>query len=293
MRPASLGVGKVAVLLAAGVFACTAESKDPTSTSTFTSDNQPSLTTIGNPGAADVGEFELCKHGTRAIFRVIIDSNHDCAVRIEGNNSERRYLGLNVSEAMLGKDQDFATLYGHINGPAMQAFMYDLLHHVPASAGGWNDVRTAPQTIARKQMFVEGLRASDKAFLRMLEDGEFNWRDVAHTFRITLGDGENRIPAKALDEWVRSHAGRFEADLRPGVSVWKRLFGVELDRPKGARATGERQTFDEGAEDAQYAWQPFNFNTPMYHLPSMTVIREMIWERTGREVGDGPAEAES
>jgi hypothetical protein len=217
-------------------------------------------------------------------FRLVIDSNHDCAVRIEGNNSERRYLVLNVSDAMVGKDEEFATLYAHINGPAMQAFLYDLLNYVPADAGGWNTVRTAPETIHRKHMFVESLRASDKAVLRMLEDGEFIWREGVQTFRIVLGEGENRIPARALDDWVRSLAGRYDGDLRPAAAVWKRLFGVELDRPKGARVMGERQTLDEGAADAEYAWQAFGFNTAMYSLPGVSIIRDMIRDRTGREV---------
>lgn len=216
-------------------------------------------------------------------FRIIIDSNHDAAVRIEGNNSERRYMVLNVGTSMQGDRDAFKSLYEHIEGPAMAAYAAWLRQWVPASAGlDWSDVRTAPVTAARKQMFVESLRVSDKSFLRMLEDGEFVWRDGAQTFRIVLGEGENRIPARALDEWVRSLAGRYDSDLRPAAAVWKRIFGVELDRPKAARLTGERQTLDEGATDAEYAWQPFGFNTPMYHLPGLGVILDMIRDRTGR-----------
>ncbi|MGA0540297.1 hypothetical protein [Neotabrizicola sp. VNH66] len=125
----------------------------------------------------------------------------------------------------------------------------------------------------------------------MLEDGEFIWRDGGHNMRIVLGDGENRIPARALDDWIRSLAGRYDSDMRPAAAVWKRLFGAELDRPKGARVTGERQTLDEGAQDAEYAWQAFGFNTPMYHLPGLSIIRDMIRDRTGREME--PAEVQN
>jgi len=45
---------------------------------------------------------------------------------------------------------------------------------------------------------------------------------------------------------------------------------------------GERQTLDEGAEDAEYDWQSFNFNTSMYRLPGIAAIRDMIRDRTGR-----------
>ncbi|WP_333815365.1 primase-helicase family protein [Tabrizicola sp.] len=217
-------------------------------------------------------------------FRIIIDSNHNTAVRIEGNNSERRYMVLHVSEAMKGNRDGFRKLYEHIEGPAMCAYAEWLGRWNPADAGlDWTDVRTAPETTARKAMFVESLRASDKAFLQLLEDGEFIWREGQQTFRVVFGDGENRIPARALDEWVRSLAGRYDSDMRPAAAVWKRLFGVELDRPKPARATGERQTLDEGAGDSEYAWQPFAFNTPMYSLPGVPTIRDMIHDRTGRE----------
>ena len=162
--------------------------------------------------------------------------------------------------------------------------MYKLLQHDPASAGGWNAVRNAPETIYRKQMFVEGLRASDKAFLRMLEDGEFVWREGIHTFRVVLAEGEeNRVPARALDAWVSSLAGRYDSDLRPAAAVWKRLFGEELAKPKGARVTGDRQIFDADT-DSEFDWQPFDFNTPMYHLPSLTTIWQKTTARTGSEL---------
>ena len=80
---------------------------------------------------------------------------------------------------------------------------------------------------------------------------------------------------------VRSFAGRHENDMRPASAVWKRLFREELDKPKAARASGERRVLDEGGGGAEYMWQPFPFNTPMYHLPGLSVIRGMVKVRLG------------
>jgi len=65
------------LLAAAAVFACTEDSSSPNL------DTRPSLIEIGSPGVADTGEFELCKYGTKAIFRVIVD----------GSSQPRFYLG--------------------------------------------------------------------------------------------------------------------------------------------------------------------------------------------------------
>ena len=71
-------LGSSAFLVAAAVFACTEGGlKDPGS------ENLANLTAAGTPGLSDVGEFELCKHGPRAIFRVTID----------GTGQPRFYLG--------------------------------------------------------------------------------------------------------------------------------------------------------------------------------------------------------
>ncbi len=216
-------------------------------------------------------------------YRMIFDSNHDVPVRIEGNNSEMRFLVLKVSKAKMGDKEYFKELYDHIAGEAMQAFLKELEEYDPASAGfEWDDVRLAPETVHRKQMWADGLRDSDKQFLAMLEDGVFEWKEGVETFRIFLSDdGENRIPARAVDHWVRSFAGRHESDMRPASAVWKRLFREELDKPKAARASGERRVLDEGGGGAEYMWQPFPFNTPMYHLPGLSVIRGMVEARLG------------
>jgi len=54
------------MLIAAAIFACRDGATNPT-------DDRLNLATTGNPGAADVGEVELCKWGTLTLFRVTID----------------------------------------------------------------------------------------------------------------------------------------------------------------------------------------------------------------------------
>jgi hypothetical protein len=68
MSPRYFRLTGSAILLAAAVFACSEGS-----TTTPSSDNMPSLAAGGGPGQVDIGEFELCKWGTRAGFRTIID----------------------------------------------------------------------------------------------------------------------------------------------------------------------------------------------------------------------------
>jgi len=77
MSPRYLRLGSSALLLAAAVFACSEGN-----TTNPNSDNKPSLTTVGTPGQVDIGEFELCKWGTRAVFRTIIDNNNQPRFRL-------------------------------------------------------------------------------------------------------------------------------------------------------------------------------------------------------------------
>lgn len=258
----------------------------------------------GDPAMADILKGMITQatmmveaKGIQAIqmgvyFRLIIESNHKATVRIEGNNAERRYLVSHVSGAMIGKAEEFEELYAHIDGPAMQAFMYDLALYDPADAGGWRAVRTAPETAYRKQMFVDTMRRSDKEFLRMLEDGEIVWKDDQQTFRVVLdSDTENRVPAKALDELVKLHSTRYESELRPAAEVWKRLFGEALEKPRPARCMAERRVFEEKDDTStekrsdEYVWREAALNTSMYHLPGLATIRAMMKARMG--LGDG------
>ncbi|SFG69364.1 hypothetical protein SAMN04488020_103210 [Palleronia marisminoris] len=230
-------------------------------------------------------------------YRMFFDSNHDVPVRIEGNNSEMRFEVLKVSSAKMGDKEYFKELYGHINGLAMQAFLKELEEYDPAVDNlEWDDVRLAPETVHRKRMWAEGLNASDKAFMDMLEDGEFLWKDGSDNFRVVLSeDGENRLPARPLDDFVRSFASRYESDSRPAIAVWKRLFREDLAKPKTARLTVERRVINEGSqhvgtgETAQLDWQPVGLNTSMYHFQGLSTIRAALRDRTGQEL-DGLAE---
>lgn len=62
-------------LLAAAVFACSEGTTNPAAYS-------PVFVAGGTPGAADIGEVELCKVGPQSIFRTVVDSANNPRFRL-------------------------------------------------------------------------------------------------------------------------------------------------------------------------------------------------------------------
>lgn len=231
-------------------------------------------------------------------FRVIFDSNNSAAVRIEGNNSERRYMVLNVADAMINNREAFEALYAHINGPAMAAFLQDLIDYNPAKPaiagtaltavqGGWGAVRRAPETVHRKHMFGESLRPGDQALIEVLESGVFEWREGGDMFRVCLNEEkETHIPAPPFDKALQDRSGAFDKDITV-KAAWQKVFGKALAKKGNARADIEHRFAGNGDE-----WKPLTGAGTKwcYTLPKRAEIKEALRERLGMVFDDTPGE---
>lgn len=161
--------------------------------------------------------------------RLCMVSNGDLVVMIEGNGSERRFFVVEISNAEKQKIDFFAKVHEAINGDEMAGLLDYLERYDPASAGGWDAVRTAPETAERKLMGWHSMRASARKLLEVLKDGEVTLNIEGMLMRFTADADGLRVPVTAFRDYIHAAGDRRRAEDGDVETMFARYWpGVEL-----------------------------------------------------------------
>ncbi|MDD9709148.1 DUF5906 domain-containing protein, partial [Seohaeicola sp. SP36] len=199
-----------------------------------------------------------------SFMRYIFDSNHPDAMHIEGNGSERRYCVLHVSNARKGDLDYFKALREQIDDDGIGALCHELMTYDPADAEmQWSDVFTAPVTSDRTDMERETMRPVHRAFTRMIEDGEFIYKEGSETFRFDLTEGQTRIPKYMLRAFVEKYGDSRQAGETDPERVFERLFGQTLQAKKARCKCWYHRAQDHDVDE----WEEAAPNRQAYELP--------------------------
>lgn len=200
-----------------------------------------------------------------SFMRYCFDSNHPDAMHIEGNGSERRYCVLHVSNARKGDLAYFKLLREQIDGDGIKALFHELMTYDPDGGGmQWSDVFTAPRTSDRTDMERETMRPVHRAFARMIEDGEFVYKDGSETYRFDLTEGQTRIPKYMLRHFVEKHGDSRQAAETDPERVFERLLGVALETRRARCKCYYRRAQDHDIDE----WEVKDLNVQAYELPA-------------------------
>ncbi|AZQ66891.1 hypothetical protein EF888_06905 [Silicimonas algicola] len=211
----------------------------------------------------------------KSYMRYVFDSNFADAIMIENNGSDRRYEVLEVSDERRGDKAYFDMLHAMIEGPELEALLYELMSYDPASAGlEWGNVRLAPETDDRRAMWFQSLRPVHRQLVRMIEDGEIVWRDGGETYSFPLNaDNETRIPTQLLDAIAAKTGDIRNENEACAAAVFEHVFGEELPR--------KRTRFEGRVRLTGCEWEKYEGNRWCYRLPKLEHMLEVIAKRRG------------
>lgn len=166
----------------------------------------------------------------------VIDGNDFDLVRVENNGSERRFFVVQVSSAHFEDKPYWNNIYSDLGGTAMAAMMHELQTYDPAADDfTWSDVRTAPDTMARRRMAYYSLEKVERVLLGAFDEGTFKIQvEGGEVIRYEFNwDKGTRVNTTHLNAFLAKHVNKHDGGQDDPAKIMEQMLKGACDLVKG------------------------------------------------------------